>query len=142
MILITAIDDNYGMMFNKRRQSQDRILRQHILEITAGHTLWMNAYSQKQFAKESSSNIHISEDFLAEAPVGDYCLVENLPILPYERKIEKIILYHWNRVYPSDVKFDIPLAAYGWKSIQTIDFSGSSHDNITEEIFVKDKEAG
>ena len=34
MILIVCVDDHNGMMFNHRRQSQDRILRGDILELT------------------------------------------------------------------------------------------------------------
>lgn len=137
MILITAIDDTYGMMFNHRRQSQDRVLRQRILHLTAGHTLWMNAYSARQFARDSAPNIRVSEAFLDEADAGEYCFVENLAVLPYEAKIEKIILYHWNRTYPGDFSFDIPLEEHGWKPIQTSDFPGSSHERITEEILCK-----
>lgn len=137
MILITAIDDTYGMMFNHRRQSQDRVLRQRILHLTAGHTLWMNAYSARQFTRDSAPNIRVSEAFLDEADTGESCFVENLSALPYEAKIEKIILYRWNRTYPGDFFFDIPLEEHGWKSIQTSDFPGSSHERITEEILYK-----
>ena len=31
MIVMVCVDDKNGMMFNKRRQSQDRVLRQHML---------------------------------------------------------------------------------------------------------------
>ncbi len=34
MILIVCVDDNKGMMFNHRRQSQDRVLRRHILDMS------------------------------------------------------------------------------------------------------------
>lgn len=137
MILIAAIDDSYGMMFHHRRQSQDRILRQRILQLSAGHTLWMNAYSAKQFAQDITSNIRISDTCLEKAANGDYCLIENLTALPYESKVEAILLYRWNRTYPGDFYFDIPLEAHDWKLIQTTDFSGSSHDRITEERWVK-----
>ena len=30
MIIMVCVDDNNGMMFNKRRQSQDRVLRQRM----------------------------------------------------------------------------------------------------------------
>ena len=33
MIVMVCVDDKNGMMFNKRRQSQDRVLRQHMLEL-------------------------------------------------------------------------------------------------------------
>lgn len=138
MILIAAIDDTYGMMFNHRRQSQDRVLRQRILHLTAGHTLWMNTYSAKQFDAELSPNIKISEMFLNEAQVGDFCFIENSAALPYERKVEKIVLYRWNRIYPGDFYFDIPLKAHGWKCRRTTDFPGNSHTCITEEVWSKE----
>ena len=33
MVLIVCVDDHNGMMFNHRRQSQDRILRADILNL-------------------------------------------------------------------------------------------------------------
>ena len=51
MIVMVCVDDKNGMMFNKRRQSQDRVLRQHMLELAGDKKLWMNAYSRKQFPK-------------------------------------------------------------------------------------------
>ena len=39
MILIAAVDDRGGLTFNRRRQSQDRILRQQILSMTAGENV-------------------------------------------------------------------------------------------------------
>ena len=34
MIIIAAVDDRNGMMFNHRRQSQDKVLREKILSLT------------------------------------------------------------------------------------------------------------
>lgn len=68
MILIVCIDDNKGMMFNHRRQSQDRVLRRHILDMVGNGKLWMNEYSGKMFAKDSEELLHgpvqTDEDFL------------------------------------------------------------------------------
>ena len=36
MIVIACLDDNGGMMFNHRRQSQDRVLRAHIAALVGG----------------------------------------------------------------------------------------------------------
>ena len=57
MIRIVCVDDHNGMMFNHRRQSQDRVLRADILELTGGKKLWMNAYSRKQFAESDAEKI-------------------------------------------------------------------------------------
>ena len=80
MILIVCIDDNKGMMFNHRRQSQDRVLRRHILDMVGNGKLWMNEYSGKMFAKDSEELLHgpvqTDEDFLKKASSGEYCFVE------------------------------------------------------------------
>lgn len=47
MIIIVCADNNNGMMFNNRRQSQDRTLRDHILQLIGTSKLWMNEYSKK-----------------------------------------------------------------------------------------------
>ena len=84
MKIIVCVDNQNGMMFNHRRQSQDRVLRKRILELTGGKKLWMNAYSQKQFLQvngnmskeqEQSGQIQADEAFLEKAGPGEYCFV-------------------------------------------------------------------
>ena len=133
MILIACADDNLGMLFNLRRQSMDRVLRSRLLERCKGCKLWMNAYSRGQFA-ETAENIVVDEDFMAKAGI-DYCFAENISVKPYEKEVQKIILYRWNRVYPADLYFDIDLK--NWHLKESNDFAGSSHDKITEEVYVK-----
>ena len=137
MIIVTCVDDNLGMLFNKRRQSQDRVLRERVLKLTSGARLWMNPYTKKQFEPDGAPQINVDEAFLSEAAPGDYCFVEDIDILPYERCAEKIILYKWNRTYPADRRFTVPLKEHGWKLVQTTDFVGSSHEKITEEVYIK-----
>ena len=114
MKIIVCVDNQNGMMFNHRRQSQDRVLRKRILELTGGKKLWMNAYSQKQFLQvngnmskeqEQSGQIQADEAFLEKAGPGEYCFVENKDVVPYESRIEEVILCHWNRDYPADMYF-------------------------------------
>lgn len=138
MILIAVVDDNYGMMFNKRRQSQDRILRERILElIIPGRCLWMNSYTKKQFTETIDRvQICVDDNFLEKAPSGDFCFVENESISFYEDKIEKIVLFHWNRKYPADFYFDISLDNK-WKFIMSEEFTGYSHEKITMEVYEK-----
>ena len=49
MKLIFCVDENNGMMFMDKRQSQDRVLRKRILEIVGKNKLWMSKYSSEQF---------------------------------------------------------------------------------------------
>jgi len=135
MILIVCVDDDNGMMFNRRRQSQDRVLRERVLGMTAGSRLWMNHYTEKQFATENAPQINVDDGFLNEAAPGDYCFVEGDDVADYEKWMEKIILYKWNRRYPGDTHFSIPLQAHGWRLTRSTDFVGSSHEKITEEVY-------
>ena len=41
MIVIACLDDNGGMMFNHRRQSQDRMLRAHIAALVGDAMSWI-----------------------------------------------------------------------------------------------------
>lgn len=88
MIMIVCVDDNFGMMFNKRRQSRDKKLCEHILKLTQNTNLLMNAYSAKLFSEQQ--NIVIREDFLEAAQEQDYCFVENAEWLKYQEKITKL----------------------------------------------------
>ena len=137
LILIAFVDDGGGMMFNHRRQSRDRAALQRILDMTATSTLWMNEYSAPLFTEFAAPQIQIDAQFLDKAGPGNYCLVENADVTPYLPFIEKIILFHWNRAYPSDVKFPIKLDSGKWQLISTEDFPGSSHDKITMEVYTK-----
>ena len=134
MILITCVDDKMGMLFNKRRQSMDSLLRERVLKMCAGKKLWMNEYSRKQF-DAAAEGISVDDDFMAKAGEDDYCFVENISPKAFEGQLKQIVLYKWNRVYPADLYFDIDLT--DWRLAQSSDFAGSSHDKITEEIYVK-----
>lgn len=134
MVLITCIDDKNGMMFNKRRQSKDSAVRADILAEAGGNALWMNSYSAKQF-EEPAENITVDEAFLDKAATGEFCFLEGEGASSAKDRIEKLIVYKWNRLYPSDVKFDIDLS--GWKLESTAEFAGSSHEKITKEVYIK-----
>lgn len=135
MIAIVCVDDSLGMVFNKRRQSSDRILRKRIIEKASHSLLWMNSYSFGQFSDCDSTNIKVDEYFAERAGNGEYCFAENIDLLKYYGKIEQLIIYRWNRKYPSDKKLNISLDNF--KCVSKTDFSGSSHERITEEVWVK-----
>ena len=136
MTIIVMLDDFGGMVFNHRRQSQDAVLRQRILrQLTAGQKLWMNPYSARQFAKEPQENLIIDDAFLTNADENAVCFVENVPTAEYLPKIDRIVVYRWNREYPRDMVFDIELS--DWKLTASAEFAGKSHEKITEEVYVK-----
>ena len=41
MTAIICMDDKNGILFNRRRQSQDRLLREDLLRETGSSPLWM-----------------------------------------------------------------------------------------------------
>lgn len=134
MVVYIAVDNNNGLMFNNRRQSQDRILRSDLLEDCGNRLLWMNGYSESLFEVSANPNIIIDEDFLNKAGAEDCCFVETDSLAQYESRITKLVLYRWNRTYPSDLYFEIDLS--GWNMITSKDFVGSSHDRITKEEWI------
>ena len=137
MIVVAVVDDNMGMMFNKRRQSKDRALRERILALAGNGKLWMNEYTYQQFSDCDTGGIQVDPDFLDKAGGGEFCFVENDSVVPCAKDIEKIILYRWNRKYPADFRFDINLEDSEWKLAETREFTGSSHEKITEEVYVR-----
>ncbi len=131
MNIIICIDKNGGMMFGGRRQSQDSVLREKVLEISSGARLLMNSYSAKQF--ENNESIIVDEDFLSKAGQGDFCFVEDKEISA--ENVESFYIFNWNRKYPGDLFFSVDLKAEGFKKIKKEEFQGSSHDKITLEIY-------
>ena len=82
MDLIVCIDERNGMCFAGRRQSSDRLLREDLLAMTQGVTLWMAPYSAKQ-VEALPENVRVTENFMEEAGVGEYCFCVSLePTLP------------------------------------------------------------
>ena len=133
MIAIICLDDNFGMMFNNRRQSRDAVLIKKINELTKDNVLWVSNYSSSLFSE--SSNVLIDEDFPSKATASDFCFIENKKLSTFERKIEKIIVFKWNSKYPCDVTLDIDLSQ--WSLTDSVDFAGKSHEKITMEVYSK-----
>ncbi len=129
MKLIVCLDDNNGMMFNNRRQSRDKILIADMLELCKGELLYVNSYSSKLFPEKE---VIISE--FPEKEAGDnYCFAENFQV--NEEGVDEIIVYKWNRLYPADIYFNIELN--DWTLKDSFEFKGSSHDEITREIYTR-----
>ena len=98
----------------------------------------MNRYSQALFSDAEGNAIRTAEDFLEQAGAGEYCFVETCASLrPYEKNIEHLILYRWNRRYPSDARLDLDPAAEGWRQIGCTEFPGHSHERITKEVYTR-----
>lgn len=128
MKIIACVDNKFGLMFNKRRQSQDRIVREKIKELN--ETIYMNEYSYKLY-QDVLDNVVVDEMFLEKAE-NHYCLIENVSVKDYLDKIDEVVLFRWNRDYPRDFCLDIDLSSY--EMIEQVEFQGSSH-TITMEVY-------
>lgn len=134
MTVYLCLDEKNGMLFHNRRQSRDRAVRADILRECAGSTLWMDAYSASQF-EPAPAAIVVAEDCLARAGIADSCFVERQVLAPWVEKIGRLVIYRWNRAYPSDTCLDVSLE--NWKLFSREEFSGYSHETITKEVYRK-----
>ena len=132
MNLIICLDEQGGMTFFGKRQSMDSALRNKALELAGEERLWMDAYSAGQFT-EHTERICVDEYFLQNAPQNAWCFAER--IQPDLSHVNKLAIFRWNRLYPSDKKFTIDLDQVGAKLCYREDFTGTSHPNITLEVY-------
>ncbi len=133
MNIIVCLDDSLGVSFNCRRQSRDSALISRVLELTKENRLFVSEYSAPLFEK---NNVIVDNNFFSNAQNGDYCFVETADVFEVIDKIEKVIIYRWNRKYPSDKKFPLTAVLNNKTLKETTDFVGTSHDKITEEIYL------
>jgi len=133
MHIIICLDDRNGMTFNKRRQSRDSAVSARIAERIKSENavLRMSTYSEKIFPEGCAI---ISDDYLDIAGSGEYCFTEREDISLYKEKIESIIVYKWNTLYPSDRRLDASLLQER-KLVSSQDLEGTSHKRITEEVY-------
>ena len=132
MKIVVCIDDNNGLLFNNRRQSSDMEVINDILRTTKGNLL-INSFSKNLFRDFPCV---IADDlFLHNAKEDVYCFVENISIKNYKDKINELIIYHWNRLYPADMFFDMDLSQF--TLVSRTEFAGKSHKKITKEVYAK-----
>ena len=131
MKVIVCLDDRGGMTFGGRRQSQDRVLRARVMELTCGQRLYMSEYSAKQFA--DCEGFIADNDYRSRAGAGDACFLEDGAVSL--SGVTELVIYRWNRHYPSDKKFLAEPEQCGFRKVGSAEFAGSSHEKITEDIY-------
>lgn len=132
LILILCVENSFGMSFNGRRVSRDECVIQKIISEKGDSKLYMNGYSAKLFDGYCVENC---EDFLEIAGDEDYVFAENVDVSPFEEKVKKMILFKWNRDYPSDNKLKIDTDKFRLDSV--CEFPGKSHECITMEVYIR-----
>ena len=122
------------MIFGKR-QSRDRVLVADFVSSVCDKPIYISPFSKLIFEPHGSVNI-VENPFL-DSEDGSACFIENFALSPYTDMIDELIVYRWNELYPSDVKFDVDIEKSGYKLVSSYDFEGSSHERITKEIYRK-----
>ena len=133
MNIIICVDNKNGYAFAGRRQSRDICQIDRMMQVVGQAKLLLNEYSYKLF-QNPPHNVVLDEDFLNSASNGDYCFVENIDFSDIVDRIDKVIIYRWNRDYPSDKKIPQNLLE-NKKLISVYDFCGNSHEKITQEVY-------
>ena len=130
MTVYVCLDDRGGLLFNGRRLSRDAV---QLADMAAEGPLCVDVFSEKLVA---SAGIPYT---LAEETLPADCrfFLENRDpdaVLPLA---ERVVIYRWNRQYPSDVRWEGTPADYGFSLTETSEFPGKSHEKITKEVYVK-----
>ena len=131
MKILVCVSRDMGIAFNNRRQSRDAVLCEDVITMSSGNTLRIHPKSEILFPE--ATNLAVSETYLSEAEQNDYCFYEGYGDICWEN-VDSVILYHWNRAYPSDTFFKMPK---GFTLTEQIKFSGKSHPEITREVWQK-----
>lgn len=146
MTLIVCLDVNNGIGFNNRRQSRDREIIEDILKNTDS-TLWILQESlelfEDYFDSYSNDNIKLNTNVLENIKVDnnwnekindkEYCFIEKNVSRQLIGRFNTIIIYRWDKVYPSDEVFNIDQNIYELNEVYEI--KGYSHDVIKKEIY-------
>lgn len=135
MKVIIFLDDRNGMLFNKRRQSRDQAVTDEICMLCQGKVLWMNDYSYPVYGNLKGVEIKCCQDFIQKAGTGEYALVETDDLKTHAENIEELLVFRWNRSYPSDKKLGLDLSE--WQCAEEKEFPGNSHEKITLEKYIK-----
>ena len=137
LTIAVTVDDKMGIAFNKRRQSSDKNLIDDLCLMT-DKKIYLSPYSAPLF-EGYTDRIQIVDEPLKECPDGGVCFVEMENISEYYESISELIVYCWNKVYPSDKKLSIDLSSNRFVKASAADFSGRSHDVISRYIYKKIK---
>ena len=102
-----------------------------MLDMVGDKRLLVNEYTSKLF-ENNPKNLIVCENPLKTAGDEDFCFIENLDIC--DADINKVIIYRWNRHYPSDKKLSDNLLK-NKKIVSSTEFAGNSHEKITQEVY-------
>ena len=130
MTVYLCLDDRGGMLFNKRRLSRDAA---QLADMAAEGPLTIDAFSEKLLLSANIPYTLADGELPADAHFFNEARRPET-LLPLA---EKLVIYRWNRHYPSDVRWEGQPADFGFTLTETLEFPGKSHEMITKEVYVK-----
>lgn len=132
MKVYLCLDDRGGLLFNGRRLSRDGLVLADLAS-DAARALTIDPFSEKLLAS-SGIPYELAHEQISE----DACFfLENRDPAQLLPKASELVIYRWNRVYPSDVRWEETPEAYGFSLKERTEFSGKSHEKITKEVYIK-----
>lgn len=141
MNVIACIDNNNGIAFNGRRVSSDLAVMSRIKFIVGDHKLWVDKSSEKLLQKHYISYEIIDKN--SRIHEEDYVFIDTKQFMFIKKdcsNIDTLVLFMWNRDYPSDTKLDIDMSVL--KEYSQLEYKGFSHEKINELHFNKKEKLG
>lgn len=127
-----CLDDRGGLLYNGRRLSRDAVLLDDMAAMVPD-VLTIDPFSEKLITAAGIPYVLAEEELPEEA----HFFLENRDpetLLPLARNL---VIYRWNRHYPSDVRWEKNPGDHGFVLSETAEFPGKSHEIITKEVYVK-----
>lgn len=139
MTLVFTVDECYGLAFGKRRQSRDRELTKDLVRYANGRNIYAEEYSRLLFDEAeidtASVGVSFNDDPLAEASGDSVILLElSCPDGALDL-VDEVVIYLWNRRYPSTAKLDIGYIERYFSLTESVDFVGNSHEKLTRVTY-------
>ena len=127
-----CLDDRGGLLYNGRRLSRDAVLLADMAAMVPD-VLTIDPFSEKLITA-AGIPYALAGESLTE---GTHFFLENRDPEALLPLAHTLVIYRWNRHYPSDVRWEGIPEDYGFMLSETAEFPGKSHEIITKEVYVK-----
>ena len=121
------------MRFFGKRQSADRAVIKRILSVSSGKTVYTEPYAAPLFRDCGAKTVQTGD--FSSLSRDAVCFIENVDPASLADRIDRFVIYRWNRKYPRDCVADFYPFDEGMRLVSMTDFAGSSHGRVTEEIW-------
>lgn len=131
MKLFICVDKAGGISFNGRRQSRDALVLKDILKRAKGKTVYAGPASGKLLF--DAEGFCVTDEPYIRAGKDGAVFMEIEP--PELDGVTELIVYRWDKLYPSDVKLDTDEIKKRFSKFAVNEIKGNSHDTIKVEVY-------